>query len=103
MRVMVDLPDVVWGALVDVADARKVKVNELVRSAVMALIPREVPARLRIPALVAAGLPDAVIAERLKVSKGLVGEVRRAHGLKPNRFERASWDDEFVGNRKEAA
>lgn len=95
MRVPLDIPDKVFAALVDVADARNVKVDQLIAQSILALVPREVPARERIPGLVQAGLPDAVIAERLRVRKAFVAEVRRAYGLKPNRFDRAAWEHEF--------
>jgi hypothetical protein len=103
MRIPLDLPDPVWVALVELADAKNVKVNDLLRRAVLGLIPAEVPARERIPVLVQAGLPDAVIAERLRVGKAFVGDIRRAHGLKPNRFDRAAWDHEFKEARERAA
>lgn len=99
MRVVLDLPDKQWAALVEVADHQNVKVNELVTRSILALIPRDVSARERIPGLVKGGLPDAVIAERLRVPKGFVATVRRAHGLPPNRFDRAAWDDEFKRGR----
>lgn len=95
MRVVLDLPDKQWAALIDVADRQQVKVTELLTRNILALIPREVPARERIPGLVKGGLPDAVIAERLGVPKGFVGEVRRAHGLRPNKFDRSAWNSEF--------
>lgn len=103
MRIPLDLPDPVWVALVELADTKDVKVNDLIARAVMGLIPAEIPARQRIPTMVQAGLPDAVIAERLRVNKTFVGDVRRAHGLKPNRFARAEWDAELIEGRKGAA
>lgn len=99
MRVTLNLPDKQWAALVEIADNQNVKVDELVTRSIMSLIPREIPARERIPDLVRGGLPDAVIAERLRVGKAFVAETRRAHGLKPNRFDRAAWDHEFRRSR----
>lgn len=95
MRITLDLPDKQWAALVDVADRQQVKVNDLIARSVLSLIPREIPARERIPDLVRAGLPDAVIAERLRVLKSFVAEVRRAHSLPPNRFDRGAWEHEL--------
>jgi hypothetical protein len=100
MRVVLNLPDKHWAALVDIADKQAVKVNELIARTILTLIPREIPARDRIPGLVKAGLPDAVIAERLNVRKAFVAEVRRAYGMPPNRFDRAAWDDEFKTHRE---
>lgn len=99
MRTTFDIPDAAWAALARVADSRGVHVNDLITDAVMALIPRGISIRNRIPAMVRSGLPDAVISERLNVPKGYVGKIRREHGLKPNRFNRAEWDEEFQRGR----
>lgn len=85
----VNVPTPVWARMVNVAEARGVKVEDILVAAIVEVTkPRN--RKERVLELVRAGLPDAVIAERTGELKNYVGAARRAAHLPPNRQTRTT-------------
>ena len=85
----VNVPTQVWARMVNVAEARGVKVEDILVAAIVDITkPRN--RKERVLELVRAGLPDAVIAERTGELKNYVSETRRAAHLPPNRQQRTT-------------
>lgn len=85
MRVQLDIPDTVWGRLVDIADGRKVKVTHVVVQALTAVAsPRGYQAD-RILLAVLNGKCDADIAAELGLTNTQVAEVRRRAHMNANK------------------
>lgn len=80
----VEMPDRVWAKLVKVADARGVKVSDLLVATITELI-NPLDVERRIVRAVEDGLTDALIAERVALPKPIVARLRRKAGLAPNR------------------
>lgn len=92
MRVELNLPDRLWGELVNVAEANATTVARVVEAAVRdALRPNAMSKleqrarRNHVLQAWAEGLTDAAIAERTGELKNYVAATRRAAGFPPNR------------------
>lgn len=99
MKVSVTIPDREWYALAGKAERAGVKIADLVTAAVVGLVnenPSRTVMRDQIQHLVEQGIPDPVIAHRLRVAIEHVRKVRRDLGLKPIRFKREQWEHELA-------
>lgn len=100
MKVTLDIDDKDFWLLANRAERQGVKVADLLVGMIRAGRglgkARPVVFRDRVAELVAAGIPDPVIAHRLGEPIGAVGVARRSIGLKPVRFVRSEWEHEFT-------
>lgn len=85
MKVQIELPDRVWGRLVDLADERRTKVPDLIADAVAGLIPTAEEDRKKVRELWELGLMDAEIARELNWTNKRVATRRREMDLLPRR------------------
>lgn len=95
MKVTLTFGDVMGRELLRIADEDHVRVTDVIFRTVKQLVGSRLPLRDRIPVMVRAGLPDAVIAQRLNVSHEFVAKVRRRSGLRSNRMDHDLWIDDF--------
>lgn len=89
MRIVVELPDREAWALASRAEARGVKVADLIRAAARDLARVSSRPRDVVGELVRLGLPDGEISIRTGMTVGTIANHRRSLGLPPNR--RAAW------------
>lgn len=95
----VNVPTTVWARMVNVAEARGVKVEDILVAAIVEVTkPRN--RKERVLELVRAGLPDAVVAERTGELKNYVGDTRRKAHLAPNRQPRTNTETPTKENKK---
>lgn len=100
MKITLTIPDREWYALSGKAEKSGVKIADLVAAAVVGLVhdnPSRVVLRDQVQHLVERGIPDPVIAHRLRIAVDHARKVRRELGLKPVRFRREQWEQELSG------
>lgn len=101
MKVTIEIPDRIGWALTDHAEARNMRLAEMITGMVLkAFTPTATGSAPSLADRVVTewskGTPDPVIAHRLGETLDSVRAARRSRALKPHKFDRRKWEHELT-------